>query len=215
MTYLQLVNKVLTRLREENVSTVSQTTYSALIGEFVNDAKRAVENAWDWSSLYQTITANTSSGDYQYTLTDSGRYSTIETVINDTQNGFMHYRDRNWFENSLYNLDDTQASPAYWGNDGIDSNGDLKIRVFPKPDGVYALRFNIFKRQTELSADADTLSIPWEPVMHLAVALASRERGETGGTSAAELFGLADVSLSDAVAMDANRTPEKLVFQEV
>jgi hypothetical protein len=46
MTYLQLVNKVLTRLREDTVSTVSQNTYSALVGEFVNDAKRLVEDAW-------------------------------------------------------------------------------------------------------------------------------------------------------------------------
>ena len=37
MTYLQLVNSVLRRLREEEVSTVSQNSYSKLIGEFVND----------------------------------------------------------------------------------------------------------------------------------------------------------------------------------
>jgi hypothetical protein len=40
MTYLQLVNKVLTRLRENTVDTVGQSTYSALVGELVNDAKR-------------------------------------------------------------------------------------------------------------------------------------------------------------------------------
>ena len=42
MTYLELVNDVLTRLRETNVSTVSETNYSALIGKFVNDAKRQI-----------------------------------------------------------------------------------------------------------------------------------------------------------------------------
>jgi len=49
MTYLELVNDVLTRLRETNVSTVSETSYSALIGKFVNDAKRQIEDSYNWN----------------------------------------------------------------------------------------------------------------------------------------------------------------------
>ena len=37
MTYLELVNDVLARLREQQVTTVNLTTYSSLIGKFVND----------------------------------------------------------------------------------------------------------------------------------------------------------------------------------
>ena len=51
MTYLQAVNKVLKRLRENTVSSVDETLYSRLVGEFVNDANRMVEDAWDWSEL--------------------------------------------------------------------------------------------------------------------------------------------------------------------
>ena len=50
------------------------------------------------------------------------------------------------------------------------------------------------------------------PVMHLAVAFATRERGETGGTSAAEYFSMANKYLSDAIAMDAARHPEETIF---
>jgi hypothetical protein len=50
-TYLQLVNDVLVRVREPTVSTVTQTAYSTLIGALVNDAKREVEDAWQWSQL--------------------------------------------------------------------------------------------------------------------------------------------------------------------
>jgi hypothetical protein len=50
------------------------------------------------------------------------------------------------------------------------------------------------------------------PVIHLAVALAARERGETGGTSTAEYFKMADTYLSDAIAQDAGRHPEELIF---
>ena len=45
MTYLQLVNAVMRRLRESEVTSVSQNTYSALIGELVNQSKRYIENA--------------------------------------------------------------------------------------------------------------------------------------------------------------------------
>jgi hypothetical protein len=75
MTYLELVNKVLTRLREDTVTTVDYNDYSTLIGEFVNDAKKEVESAWLWSCLteYATVTADGVSGDFQIdgTLTDS------------------------------------------------------------------------------------------------------------------------------------------------
>jgi hypothetical protein len=61
MTYLELVNDVLARLREQQVTTVNLTTYSSLIGKFVNDAKRQVEDAYDWNALGQDINVTTSS----------------------------------------------------------------------------------------------------------------------------------------------------------
>ena len=67
MTYLQLVNAVMKRLRESTVTSVDQNTYSALVGELVNESKRIVENAWDWEALRSDITFNTSDGDYIYT----------------------------------------------------------------------------------------------------------------------------------------------------
>ena len=49
MTYLDAINRVLRRLREDEVSSVTSTAYSKLIGDYVNDAVRLVEDAWDWS----------------------------------------------------------------------------------------------------------------------------------------------------------------------
>jgi len=65
-TYLQLVNDVLVRLRETQVSTVTQTPYSTLIGALVNDAKREVEDAWQWSQLLDYLTFNCASGIVSY-----------------------------------------------------------------------------------------------------------------------------------------------------
>ena len=41
--YLTIVNEVLRRLREDEVSAVANTAYSKMVGDFVNDAKRIVE----------------------------------------------------------------------------------------------------------------------------------------------------------------------------
>jgi len=49
----------------------------------------------------------------------------------------------------------------------------------------------------------------------MAVALAVAERGESGGQSAAELLLLADKILSDAIALDAGKHPEELVYRAV
>ena len=69
MTYLDIVNNVLRRLREDTVTTVSANTYSAMVGDFINDAKQLVENAWDWSNLRSTLTITTAADDYTYSLT--------------------------------------------------------------------------------------------------------------------------------------------------
>ena len=45
--------------------------------------------------------------------------------------------------------------------------------------------------------------------------MALRERGETGGQSAAEQFAIADAVLSDAVAFDANKYEEDTLFTAV
>ena len=60
MTYLNIVNNVLRRLREDTVDSVTETTYSTMVGDFVNDAKTLVEQAADWSALRETCLLYTS-----------------------------------------------------------------------------------------------------------------------------------------------------------
>lgn len=73
MTYLELINDVLIRLRETTVATNGATTYSTLIGKFVNDAKRQVEDAFSWNVLGQNITLTTVAATYSYSLTGAGQ----------------------------------------------------------------------------------------------------------------------------------------------
>lgn len=212
MTYLDLVNNVLRRLRETEVSSVQSNSYSKLIGDLVNDAKDLVETSWDWSALRTTLTITTTADVFNYSLTGSQNNIKELNVLNDTSNLIMQYQTNNWFDSQFLLGNPVSGAPMYYTYNGVDSDGDTLIDVYPKPDGVYSLRFNCALRNGDLSADTDTIKIPSMPVVHLAVAFASRERGETGGTSSAEYFSMANKYLSDAIAMDAARHPEETIF---
>jgi len=212
MTYLDLVNNVLRRLREDTVTTVTDSTYSTMAGDFVNDAKKFVETAWDWSALRSTLTITTSADDYTYSLTGSGDNGKVFRIINDTSNLEMQYQTQHWFDNQFFIQNTASGAPEYFTYNGVDSSGDTQIDVYPKPDGVYSLKAKLVNRNSDLSGDSDTLAIPSQPVIHLAVALLARERGETGGTSTPEYFAIADRYLSDAIALDAQKHPEETIF---
>ena len=215
MTYLELVNGVLRRLRENTVGSVTQNTYSELIGDMVNDAKRMVEDAWDWSALRSTLTATTTAGAFNYVLTGSGNRIKLIDVVNDTSNWFLTYKDSHWMTNAYLNQEAPSGAPRYFTFNGVDANGDTQVDLYPKPDGAYTIRFNCILRQDDLVNDTDQLLVPHMPVVHLAFAMAARERGETGGRSAGELMGFAQNYLSDAVALDAQKHPEEIVYMAV
>jgi len=203
--YLTIVNEVLRRLREDEVSAVANTAYSKMVGDFVNDAKRIVEDSHDWSTLRTTIT--------EYSLTNAGERVKIYSVINDTSNFFMRYESPNWFNNAYYISGEVTGTPDSYTFSGIDSNEDTKVQVYPKPDAVYSMRFDLIAREAELSSDTDTTVLPKNAIIHNAVALLARERGETGGTTAQDYFLIADKHLSDAVAIDAYKNPEEFIYR--
>ena len=58
-TFLQAVQEIQSRLRETVTASVTTSTYSTLLGRYVNDAKRQVEDAWEWDCLSTTLTQAT------------------------------------------------------------------------------------------------------------------------------------------------------------
>lgn len=212
MTYLDLINNVLRRLREDTVDTINSTTYSSLIGDLVNDARKIVENSFDWTALRDSIVVNTVDGTNQYSLTGSGDLAVVKDVMNTTAKKFMHQRSQSFFNNVNYNTSPVSGSPDYFTFVGVDSNQDLTVQLYPNPDAAYTIRFDVSVPQADLSTDSDRLSVPVNPVIQLAYAMALRERGETGGQSAAEQFAVASTALSDAISFDANRYPSELTF---
>ena len=215
MTYLEAINNVLRRLREDQASTALESDYSALIGDFVNDAKRTVENSWNWAALRETTIIPTVSGTSEYSITGSGQECVIKGVVNDTANRFMDLQTTAFFNNVYYNQDVTSGTPVCYYVSGVDDNDDLKVKVYPQPDGIYNLRFDLAKGQGVITEDSTKIKVPYNPVVQMAYAMALRERGETGGQSAAEQFAVASTALSDAIAMDANRFPDETTFMVV
>jgi hypothetical protein len=215
MTYLELINKILVRLRERTVSNANESSYSKLIGQLINDAKHEVETSWDWNALKTTLTATTSTGVFSYNLDSAGQNSSVINVINDTSNVFMRYASNNDFDNWYLNQDVVSGSPQYYNINGVDADGDVIMDIYPKPDGVYNVRVNLVIRTPELSSDTDTLVIPSQPIEMLAYAKAVEERGEDGGQSAQSIYRTAERMLSDAIARDAQYSPEDLIYAPV
>lgn len=215
MTYLDAINKVLVRLRETQVSTPTDTDYSTLIGAFVNDAKMLVEAAWDWACLRTTKTVSATVGVTSYVLTGSGGDYKFIDAYNDTSDNRLELITKNRM-NTLVNLQTPPSgSPEYFCFNGLDSNGDQSILVYPTPDGTYSLKFDMVIRGTELSASNNTTALPSQPIIMYAWAMATRERGETGGTAAQELFALADRALADAVALEASKYQGEITWRVV
>jgi hypothetical protein len=215
MNYVQLVNSVLRRLRETEVSSVTDNAYSKLIGEFVNDAKRQVEDAYAWNALSQTITTSTSNTVSNYVLTGSGQRFRVIDVLNDTSNSIVQNATTRWMNEQFLLTSVQKGSPAYYNFKGTNSNDDTKVDLFPVPDGVYEIRFNIIKPQVALSADADTLLVPSEPVIFNAAARAIAERGEDGGILAGEMAFIYNQSLADAIAIESSRYIEESAWMAI
>jgi len=208
MTYLELINGVLRRMREDTVSSPTQSTYSTMIGDLVNDAKTIVEQAWDWSALRGSIDVTTADSTTNYSLTGSGSRFKVMGVYNTTSLARLTHQTTRWMDKQQQiNSTTPSTAPSYYTFRDVDSSGDLTVDLYPTPDGVYTIKFNGVIPQADLSDGADILSVPSQPVLHLALAMATRERGETGGQSAQEQFALAQQFLNDAISLDAARHP--------
>jgi hypothetical protein len=208
MTYLELVNDVLIRLRESTVSTVGETTYSSLIGKFVNDAKRQIEDTYTWNVLNQTVTVTTAGGTSSYSLTGTGQKFRIAEALNTTNYIVLSNIAVSDMNRKLNFGTPVQGVPTEYCFNGSDGNGDTKVDLYPVPDGVYTLKFDVTIPQANLSADGTSVKVLDYLVTQSAYARALIERGEDGGTSSSEAYALFRGMLSDAIALESTRYPE-------
>jgi len=216
-TYLELVNDVLTRLREPTVTTVTETSFSALIGKFINDTKRQVSDAYDWDAFNTPITVSTIANTTgPYSITGAGvRYKTMD-VINITSFYEMSPLSHANYDSFYYTTPTpTKGLPMYYSIKGVDTNGDIKVNFWPVPDAVYSIRFSLIVPEADFSTDASTTLLAKEPIILGAYARALIERGEDGGLNSSEAFAMYKSCMSDLIALELARSPENDTFEAV
>lgn len=208
-TYLELVNDILVRMREPEVTTVQANVLSKLVGTLVNDSKRQVEDAYNWNSLTATLTAVTVASTFNYGLVGLGtRFKIIDAYNATKQAAMRNISTRVMNERFMVSTPQT-GSPFEYNFNGVTAAGDTQVDLYPVPTSVETILFNMFIPQEKMVNDTDTLLAPEEPVVLGAFARALVERGEDGGLNSAEAYGLYKSSLADAIAIESSRYIEE------
>jgi hypothetical protein len=215
MTYLELVNDVLVRLREPVVTTFSETTYSTLIGKFINDAKRQVEDAFSWNALGTTITVTTAANTSTYSLTGAGQKFQVMDVINTTSIFGLTNISFVDMNRKLNFAPVATQTPTEYAFDGVDGSYDTQVKLYPIPNAVYTVKFMLTVPQPTLALDATVVKVPDVLVVQNAYARALVERGEDGGLSSSEAYNLYKAMLSDYIALEGTRYPENQEFVSI
>ena len=213
MTFLELVNTVLVRLREERVATVYESEYSTLISNLVNVAKTDVENSYNWEALRKTVTLITEVGTFHYELLNTTSNIRTLDVYNYTNKNSLNSRTTEWMDRAFAVDDVTTGSPTVYAWNGVSDTGNMEVDIYPIPDSIETLRFNMTAPQKALKEDADIVYVPPMLVVENAVARAIEERGEDGGSSNQNLR--YNSMLADFISMESSRKPMETVWRSV
>jgi len=213
MTYRELINEVLIRLREDTISTdwsgaindsSNVSAYHKVIGSLVNDAKRGVEERHDWLNLRETVNISTVASTKNYNLS-SGQEIKILDAVNNNTGLHLNQVSKQYINTVKYPTDDT-GEPLYYGFNGSDSSNNLKIDLSPVPTEAHTISFDIIKFQDKLTSATTVLKVPEQPVILGAWARAIAERGEDGGTQSSIMAQEANEALKQAIILDSGNT---------
>lgn len=178
---LTIVNNVLRRLREDTVSTVSQNAYSQLIGMWVNDGFRQVQEAYDWQSLRHEINLPVAIGQTEYDLSatvanggsvpNTERVTTADSLLlwdedNRPQAYMFDDASDRYRKSFLWLIEDVSRYRRQQGDREIDNvrpqhfsltpatDGDgLVLTLWPDPSATSLIRIRFQTPQAELAID--------------------------------------------------------------
>lgn len=211
MTFLQLVNRVLRRLRESTVAASNESDYSRLVADFVADIHQEVCESDDWASFEHTINLPVVAAQREYNLgaltTASGdvvapdRVTTDQSILLGEANAPQAWlyddandvtgqpltRLSNEALESKYRLDtsQTEADPVFFSLLQHDDNEGYILRLWPTPSASRILRIRFYTPEPELATDstddATVIRAPVRPIFLGALAMCLNERGEEIG----------------------------------
>lgn len=210
MDYEGAVNAVLRRMRVPTITAVTDNAYSTLIGEFVNQAKREVEDAWDWHVLRTQVNVATVASTATYSLAGTNHRSRVEFIHNTTNKGDILLVSKEFMERQQNFTDNQESQPSWYVTNVVANTDTLQLEVHPIPDGVYNLNVYVVIPDDDLTSDTQVIQVPYYPVVLGAYVLALAERGDESGMSERRAQTDYQSALSDAIAQDSWRKVQNM-----
>ena len=228
MTYKELINEVLIRLREDTIASATWAAstklndaenvsdYQKMIGALVNDSIRFVGVSHDWLALRETFTINTIAGTMQYILGDAdsgaGTNFKVLDVINRDTGQHLSQVNNDWLNSKSFPVENiSTGEPLHYAMNGSSSvsaarSPDMNIDLYPVPITAQGVNFNIVKAQENLTFAEDVIKVPFNPVLLGAWARAIAERGEDGGTQSSLVAQESLEAMKQAIIVDSGNT---------
>lgn len=230
MTILQIINRILRRLREDQVTDLTDE-YSLLLVEFLSDIHAQVLEAHDWSKFDHTVTVAVAAGTFEYdlsaTVSGGGHVTNGETVTTDASilrydadgRPVVHYYEtvsatqgtglsliswESYLDLLKEKTDQTSTYPTYFALQQNDSGYKMALWPAPAVTGGYVhLRFNTPEAVVTSSDDSSrVLLAPQRPLIQGVLYLAFNERGEEIGEPGGVAESRFGLALQAAVEQD-------------
>ena len=219
-TQIQIVNKLLSRLREDEVSSVSSSAYAKLMGIFVNDAKADLEDMWFWSVNETAVSTSVlSDGTRTYDLTETTDRSWLIRYINDhlplaydtTADEENQLRDiplkelRRWRGSFKGTPEDVEAPREFAIVPDADGRGySLELKQGSNTARTWTTYWYVPQADLELDGtdDATEILLPERPIYLRALWYAANERGEEMGEPGSMLEVQANLAAAAAMEID-------------
>lgn len=172
LTYMGLVNNVLTRLNEVNLTSgtfASESGFHAAVREAVNAAIFQINHQqFEWPFNYTSGSQTCTPGTYEYSLPSNCKTVDWETfyvnqdlaLARPTQARWLSFMDYPHFRQTkqIDNINGGESArnvPQY-----VTRTQNTKFAVAPVPDQAYVIKFDYFKLPDKLVNYNDTTSIP-------------------------------------------------------
>lgn len=217
-TALVSVNNVLKSLRENPVTSTTFATspYAQQLLQFLNQTRQEASDAWDWTIHRQTITINTIVGVNAYSIVGAGQrwrfYDKRKIILNATNRTLLIPANSGWMEEAKTTFTTNNTQPIWYRFIGQDANSDPIIEFYPTPDKVYVLKVPLVVPGADLVLFSDTYNLQPLMIEMGTWARAISERGEDGGVDTSEQRLMYKSFLADAIANDAGRVADELVW---
>lgn len=180
MTLLEVLNKVLRRLREDEVMVSTNTAYTQLVADFISDIYDEAQEDHDWSGLTHDLEFDTVASQRIYDLgntianggdaaNSNARVTSLDSEITTNEYGgpnayiFVDGTDDEGSPLTIiddatmygkFNTDRSNDSDPCWMSVRQNSQGNgLEVQLYPVPDAARKIRIQFFTPADTLLSD--------------------------------------------------------------